>query len=81
METEEMRKRASRAKSSFCTNPVELARELEAIAGALVNEKIKYGNEGMVMLGMDERTANSSCLLYASRILHAASLIKFIYGE
>ena len=81
MGKEEMGKRVSRASKTFDNNPVQLARELEGIAGELANEKLKYSDAGMAMSKMDERTANSSCLLYASQILHAASLIKFIYGE
>lgn len=81
MEKEEMTKRVSRARVTFSENPIQLARELEGIARELVNGKIQYSDAGMVGSKMDKRTANSSCLLYASQILHAASLIKFIYGE
>ena len=81
MEKEEMAKRGSRARATFSENPVQLAMELEGIARELANGKIQYSDAAMVVSKMDERTANSSCLLYASQILHAASLIKFIYGE
>lgn len=81
MEKEEMAKRVSRARVTFSENPIQLARELEGIACELVNGKIKYSDAAMMMSKMEERVANSSCLLYASQILHAASLIKFIYGE
>lgn len=81
MEKEEMGKRVSRVRGTFDNDPVQLAGDLVGIAKELANERLKYSDATLAMSKMDERTANSSCLLYASQILHAASLIKFIYGE
>lgn len=74
-----MEKDKSIVKSTFTSDPIELSQKLESIAGELLHHRIAYTE--FVLLEKNKDEADATCLLFASQIIQAASIIKFLFKQ